>query len=470
MNVGVDSYEMTGKKVKSDPNYSTIAMGTMNSENIYEVPATSNTGSETKIGEDIKKEEDIKRSKKHIYLVAMLVSIVMLVAIVGCFIALFLEVAILQSELSSFKKTLTDQTPIIMRHLQQINVSIEDILLIQNSNVQQLNASVRNSLEDFTDTKVQQLNASVFEDKIEEIVAHQNSKVQQLNTSIISSINGIGNLLNNTVQQLSTSVNQNTDQLGIAFRAFYSVHLASCAALPPSFPSGYYWVRASNGSAVRVYCNVMTRSCGGVTGGWRRVAELDMTNSSHQCPSSLQQRTDSNKRTCGIPSIGCFSVTFSTATLEYSKVCGKITAYQYGLPDAFESRFGFEGVRLTNPTQHIWTFVAAYDEVSSLPGNNCPCTNTNTASQARQPPAFVGNDYFCDTGSNATAALGMFYGDDPLWDGAGCGPLNTCCSFNNPPWFYKQLPQPTTSDIDMTLCRSYTDEDIAIETVEIYVQ
>ena len=77
-NVGVDTYETI------DPNYSSIALGTMNSDNIYEVPATSNTGSEFKIGEDIKKEEDIKRSKK---LVAMLVSIVMLLAVsLHCFL------------------------------------------------------------------------------------------------------------------------------------------------------------------------------------------------------------------------------------------------------------------------------------------------------------------------------------------------------------------------------------------------
>ena len=375
-NVRVDPYEMIEKKATSDPNYSMIAMGTMNSDNIYEVPATSNTGSEIEISEDIKKEKDTKRSNKLIYLVAMLVSIIMLVAIVGCFVALFLEVAKLQSEVSSFKKTLTEQTPIIMRYLQQINVSVEDryedFTDIQDSKVQQLNASVRSSFEDFTDiqdSKVQQLNEtiiSIIEDKIEEIVANQNSKVQQLNTSIISSIDGIGNLLNNTVQQLNTSVNQNTDQLGIAFRAFHSFHPASCAALPPSSPSGYYLVGSSISSAVRVYCD-MTRSCGGVTGGWRRVAELDMTNRSHQCPHSLQQRTNFNKRTCGTPSPACFSVTFATATLEYSKVCGKIKAYQYGGPDAFGSgrSIGVDGVGLThgNPRQHIWTFVAAHDEV-----------------------------------------------------------------------------------------------------------
>ena len=113
---------------------------------------------------------------------------------------------------------------------------------------------------------------------------------------------------------------------------------------------------------------------------------------------------------------------------------------------------------------HSWQH---YGEVSISPDKNCPCTNTNTASQASQPPAFVGNDYFCDTGSNGRAVNGVFYGDDPLWDGAGCGPLNTCCSFNNPPWFYKQLPQPTTSDVEMNVCTTYTDE---IETVDIYVQ
>ena len=39
---------------------------------------------------------------------------------------------------------------------------------------------------------------------------------------------------------------------------------SSCSAIfvmHPSSPSGHYWIRSSNGSAVRVYCE-MTRSCG----------------------------------------------------------------------------------------------------------------------------------------------------------------------------------------------------------------
>ncbi len=64
------------------------------------------------------------------------------------------------------------------------------------------------------------------------------------------------------------------------------------------------------------------------------------------------------------------------------------------------------------------------------------------------------------------------YYDDPLWDGVGCGPLNTCCTFNNPPWFYKELPESTTDDIEMRVCSdgNRVDEDIAIESYDIYVQ
>ncbi len=41
-------------------------------------------------------------------------------------------------------------------------------------------------------------------------------------------------------------------------------------------PSGYYWVQNSQEDSHRVYCD-MNRTCGGVTGGWMKVAELDMT-------------------------------------------------------------------------------------------------------------------------------------------------------------------------------------------------
>ena len=69
-----------------------------------------------------------------------------------------------------------------------------------------------------------------------------------------------------------------------------SAPASSCAAVSSTFSSSYYWVRVSNGSAVHVYWD-MTRSCSGVTGGWMRVAHLDMTNNSYQCPRGLCEKT-----------------------------------------------------------------------------------------------------------------------------------------------------------------------------------
>ena len=287
-------------------------------------------------------------------------------------------------------------------------------------------------------------------------------------------------------QQLNSSIHMTNQQLMQEYAAkgqYEFFPLDSCAVLSPSSPSGHYWVRTPTGSAVLVYCDP-TRSCGGVTGGWRRVAELDMTNSSQQCPSALRQRNDNNIRTCGTgPGGDCSSLTFPTDSLSYSKVCGKIRAYQvrstdgFGPPGRRSSDINgnyVDGVSLTHgsPRQHIWTFAAAQDESGQFSSKNCPCINRDLASSATRPPDFVMDDYFCDTAADSFNFSIIFHDDDPLWDGAGCGPLNDCCSFNNPPWFYKQLPQPTTDNIEMRVCRDQGtgDEDVAIEMIEIYVQ
>ena len=99
-----------------------------------------------------------------------------------------------------------------------------------------------------------------------------------------------------------------------------------------------------------------------------------------------------------------------------------------------------------------------------------PCTNIRNPVTIPIPP-YVRSDYFCDTASE-TIIQWRFYPNDPLWDGQGCSRLNTCCSFNNPPWFMKELPSSTSEDIEMRLCadQARTDEDITFETIELYVQ
>jgi hypothetical protein len=106
-----------------------------------------------------------------------------------------------------------------------------------------------------------------------------------------------------------------------------------------------------------------------------------------------------------------------------------------------------------NPRKHIWTFANALDEYPHHFQHKCPCTNTNEQSPIGIP-SFVGNDYFCETGVPPGQQFNnaVFYADDPLWDGQGCGPTSTCCTFNNPPWFCKQLPQSTNAHLEVRLC------------------
>ena len=129
-----------------------------------------------------------------------------------------------------------------------------------------------------------------------------------------------------------------------------------------------------------------------------------------------------------------------------------------------------DGVSITHghPRRHIWTFAAAHDE-QYADGSACPCSKTDTTYTGVVPP-FLGNNYFCDTGSRNTWQY-IFYPNDPLWDGRGCGPTSSWCTFNSPPWFCKELPQPTTDDIEVRVCTDEgADEDITIEAIEVYVQ
>ena len=129
-----------------------------------------------------------------------------------------------------------------------------------------------------------------------------------------------------------------------------------------------------------------------------------------------------------------------------------------------------DGVILTHgssPRRHIWIFACADSEDDQDRFNKCPCTNAAITTRVSPPPSFVGNDYFYDTAALTGFSHGTFYNGDQLYDGTGCGTNSTCCSFNSPPWFYKQLPQVTTDDIYIYI---WNNEDIAIEIVEIYVQ
>ena len=261
---------------------------------------------------------------------------------------------------------------------------------------------------------------------------------------------------------------------------------SSCSDIPQDSPSGEYWIQTSSSNCpVQVYCDMNRRNCScNTTGGWTRVANLDMTDSSQQCPDGFRLviRTTAPLRTCGRPGpAGCVSTTFPVHGIEYSQVCGRIIGYHNNTPEAFFHTSlpspGIDddyvnGVSLTHgetSRKHIWTFAAARSEIHPNTALLCPCTRPSSTYNGTIPE-YVGNDYFCETGERGATEF-IFLPDDPLWDGQGCGGTSTCCSFNNPPWFCKQLPQPTTDDIELRVCsdREITNEDTPLEMVEIYI-
>ena len=252
-------------------------------------------------------------------------------------------------------------------------------------------------------------------------------------------------------------------------------------------PSGYYMLRSSNGSEVRVYCDMTQRRCDS-SPGWARVAYLNMTDPTHHCPPAWREiasprrscrRTNETLHTGG----GCSSATFQTYGINYSRVCGRVTAYQFGHTGAFGPYVNtadisstindpyVDGVVVTHnsPKKHIWTFASSFRE--NHHGNIvCPCSNVANYAPITIPP-WVGRDYFCETGVTSSPA-GILYADDPLWDGEDCGSTSTCCEFNNPPWFCKELDEVSTSDLEVRICANQptTFEDTPIELIELYIQ
>ena len=74
-----------------------------------------------------------------------------------------------------------------------------------------------------------------------------------------------------------------------------------------------------------------SHTCNG-TPGWKRIAFINMTDTSYSCPTGLSL-TSYSKRTCGrshLGTYGCSSTTFDVGGLPYSQVCGRIKGYQFG--------------------------------------------------------------------------------------------------------------------------------------------
>ena len=100
----------------------------------------------------------------------------------------------------------------------------------------------------------------------------------------------------------------------------------------------------------------------------------------------------------------------------------------------------------------------------------CPCV----AGSTDDIPTFVGQNYFCETGlTQWNTTDGIFWPNgDPLWDGQGCGPTSSCCTFNSPPWFNVRLPSTSTDYVEVRICNSkgIGRSDTPIQFMELYVK
>ena len=96
--------------------------------------------------------------------------------------------------------------------------------------------------------------------------------------------------------------------------------------------SGYYWIKTDK--EYRVYCD-MEMTCGGITGGWMRIANIDTTQGD-DCPSGWSKITQPRPLCRGSgDAAGCYSAYFSNNKAEYNSICRKLRGYQKGTSDGF---------------------------------------------------------------------------------------------------------------------------------------
>ena len=205
------------------------------------------------------------------------------------------------------------------------------------------------------------------------------------------------------------------------------------------------------------------------------MAHLNMTSPEGTCPSPLELVT--SPRSCSHAGEGgCSSVHYSTLGVQFTQICGRAIGYQHHTTDAFSGFSGLpknidspyvDGLSITydTPRRHLWTYAAGFSESGLSSSANCPCADD----EGRQPPSFVQDHYYCESG-NVGNAESQWYPSDPLWDGDGCPTGNTCCNPPNLPWFNRILDTLSTANIELRLCQDESvEEDVSVKVFELYV-
>ena len=226
---------------------------------------------------------------------------------------------------------------------------------------------------------------------------------------------------------------------------------SSCEEIYNKYPethekSGYYNI-SNNGWT---YCDMSAKvdlddyfipQCGGA--GWRRIAHINIS-AGDDCP-------------------GAWKAAVTRSGVNFCRVASEDNGR-----DGAETIDGVyaAGLSITHgsPRQHIWTFATGNSETSN---DACPCAGGRWPS-----PEFVGNNYYCESGTQFRASSDAYYFNDPLWDGTGCSAQSNCCDNTTQPWFHHQLDKPTQNDIEARICSygNFIFRSTLIDHLELYIQ
>ncbi len=319
-----------------------------------------------------------QRSGCLILFVLFVIAMVVIIAISADVAFALLEISDLRSQIQDLEmNSVVNNTA----NTQAVPVSNNEISTLS----ERITSNVSVTLTDYVDTSV---NLTATE-------------VNKLNSQLLE-MNSIVNATAAEVARLSNQLLKVNNDIGY-------IVFASCAEVYqrlPSSPAGHYLVRLPNTSVIHMYCH-NSLTCGGITGGWRRIAYTDASsNQNLQCPPGFYPRSD--PRSCARPRSGtCDSSYYFSDGHPFSHVCGRIRASagsNTGNPDCFlgTSRTIDEnyvdGVSLTygNASRiHIWSFGAS---------GNTPCETCNS-----RVPSFVGQHFSTDIVSSGSSST--------LWDG-----------------------------------------------------
>ena len=360
---------------------------------------------------------------------------------------------------------------------------------VPNSEKTDLRAQGANTFNAFIkdmEFTLMQLNNTLLQLKSEQNMIHHSviqSKID-INLLISQFMDNISKLsiqldeVNNDVKSVATTVNNNISQLFTQLDAANNGIMSVTTTVESNISQLHVQLDAINTLSIIVLTKITRSHCG--AGEWHRVAYLNMSDPSQQCPPSWREYNYNQFRTCGrsVSTTGSRSSKSYSTNRQYSKVCGRVIGIQVASPDAFHAgqsiNYGYvDGVSITygSPRKHIWSFAGSYSEIGNNTNALCPCDNRY--SSITQPPLFVGNNYYCESGNPTQNWRGQNFPNDKLWDGEQCSSEGTCCTGTNTlPWFTVNLESPTSDDIEVRIIgtESTTNEDTPIELLEIYVQ